>query len=91
MPSSPATPQFVIFGDSLTEWSFSEETQGFGLFLSQLYQHKVDIIVLFGASIVEWSFREETQGFGWFLERKYANKAKIVNEGTYCGTVPFHT
>jgi hypothetical protein len=37
-------PEFVLFGDSLTQWSFSEETQGFGLFLSQQYHHKVRIV-----------------------------------------------
>jgi len=37
-------PDFVLFGDSLTQWSFSEETQGFGLFLRQQYQHKVRIV-----------------------------------------------
>lgn len=36
--------EFVLFGDSLTEWSFSEETQGFGLFLRQQYQDKVRIV-----------------------------------------------
>jgi hypothetical protein len=44
MPSSAATPEFVLFGDSLTEWSFSEATQGFGLFFRQQYQDKINIV-----------------------------------------------
>ncbi|KAG9194529.1 hypothetical protein G6011_04564 [Alternaria panax] len=43
-PPSPETSEFVLFGDSLTEWSFSEEIQGFGLFLRQQYQHKIRIV-----------------------------------------------
>ena len=37
-------PEFVLFGDSLTEWSFDTETQGFGLFLEQQYQNKVHVV-----------------------------------------------
>lgn len=37
-------PEFVLFGDSLTEWGFSETTQGFGRFLQQKYQYKVGIV-----------------------------------------------
>ena len=43
-PFSTEMPEFILFGDSLTEWSFSEETQGFGLFLRQQYQRKVRIV-----------------------------------------------
>lgn len=42
--SSKARPEFVLFGDSLTEWSFSETTQGFGLHLRQQYGPKVNIL-----------------------------------------------
>lgn len=37
-------PEFVLFGDSLTEWSFDEETKGFGLFLQRQYDGKVKIV-----------------------------------------------
>lgn len=37
-------PQFVLFGASLTEWSFDETTKGFGWFLEQKYQYKVAIM-----------------------------------------------
>lgn len=37
-------PEFVLFGDSLTEWSFDEETQGFGLFLEKTYKGKAAIV-----------------------------------------------
>ncbi|KAL6164893.1 hypothetical protein ACJQWK_08157 [Exserohilum turcicum] len=37
-------PEFVLFGDSLTEWGFSEATQGFGRFLQQQYRYKVGIV-----------------------------------------------
>jgi hypothetical protein len=43
-PSTTIMPQFVLFGASLTEWSFSETTQGFGHFLQQKYQYKVAIV-----------------------------------------------
>lgn len=42
--SSKKLPQFVLFGDSLTEWSFEEETQGFGWYLKSWYEGKVEII-----------------------------------------------
>jgi hypothetical protein len=42
--SNPHTPEFVLFGDSLTEWSFDESTQGFGLFLSEQYAGKARIV-----------------------------------------------
>jgi hypothetical protein len=37
-------PEFVLFGDSLTEWSFDEETAGFGHFLEDKYQGKVRMV-----------------------------------------------
>jgi hypothetical protein len=37
-------PEFVLFGDSLTEWSFDEETAGFGHFLENKYQDKVRMV-----------------------------------------------
>jgi hypothetical protein len=43
-PSSLHTPEFVLFGDSLTEWSFDDSTQGFGLFLSEQYAEKARIM-----------------------------------------------
>ncbi|KAL7778745.1 hypothetical protein CFE70_008246 [Pyrenophora teres f. teres 0-1] len=37
-------PEFVLFGDSLTEWSFDAESQGFGFFLRQQYKDKVRVV-----------------------------------------------
>lgn len=42
--SRPGLPEFVLFGDSLTEWSFDEITEGFGLFLEQKYKDKAAIV-----------------------------------------------
>jgi hypothetical protein len=44
MASGKRLAEFVLFGDSLTEWSFSVETQGFGLLLEQKYAGKVRIV-----------------------------------------------
>lgn len=44
MAFSKPLPEFVLFGDSLTEWSFGEETQGFGLFFEKKYAGKVNIV-----------------------------------------------
>ncbi|KAF2129260.1 SGNH hydrolase [Dothidotthia symphoricarpi CBS 119687] len=44
MISSDDLPEFVLFGDSLTEWSFDDKTQGFGLFLEQQYHGKAQIV-----------------------------------------------
>ncbi|RMZ72742.1 GDSL Lipase Acylhydrolase family [Pyrenophora seminiperda CCB06] len=43
-------PEIVLFGDSLTEWSFSGGTQGFGFFLRQQYKDK-ELQFLFSYSI----------------------------------------
>lgn len=37
-------PKFVLFGASLTQWSFSEETEGFGWFLENKYKGKAGIL-----------------------------------------------
>lgn len=37
-------PEFVLFGDSLTAWSFDEETQGFGWYFRQHYYSSVNIV-----------------------------------------------
>ncbi|KAJ4985842.1 GDSL-like Lipase/Acylhydrolase [Stagonosporopsis vannaccii] len=39
----PSLPQFILFGDSLTEWAFEEENTGFGWFLENKYRDKVDV------------------------------------------------
>ncbi|KAH6614298.1 SGNH hydrolase-type esterase domain-containing protein [Boeremia exigua] len=36
-------PQFILFGDSLTEWGFEEFDEGFGWFLEQKYKDKVHV------------------------------------------------
>jgi hypothetical protein len=37
-------PEFVLFGASMTEWSFDPQTQGFGWFLSKQYEGKVRVV-----------------------------------------------
>ncbi|KAL5402667.1 hypothetical protein PMIN03_010470, partial [Paraphaeosphaeria minitans] len=37
-------PQIVLFGDSLTEWSFDESVQGFGWYLTDWYKGKAEIV-----------------------------------------------
>lgn len=37
-------PEFVLFGDSITEWSFDTLTEGFGLFLEKKYEGKAVIV-----------------------------------------------
>jgi lysophospholipase L1-like esterase len=44
MAQSKKLPQIVLFGDSLTEWSFDEETRGFGLVLEERYKGKAKIV-----------------------------------------------
>ena len=40
----PNMPEFVLFGDSLTDYAFDEHTQGFGLELEKRYKHKALIL-----------------------------------------------
>jgi lysophospholipase L1-like esterase len=40
----PNMPEFILFGDSLTEWSFDEETEGFGQFLEKRYLGKARVV-----------------------------------------------
>ncbi|KAJ4352329.1 uncharacterized protein N0V89_007677 [Didymosphaeria variabile] len=42
--SKKQLPQLVLFGDSLTEWSFDSSTQGFGWYLSDWYKGKAEIV-----------------------------------------------
>lgn len=37
-------PQFILFGASMTEWSFDEATEGFGWFLETMYRDRVSIV-----------------------------------------------
>jgi hypothetical protein len=37
-------PEFVLFGASMTEWSFDEATQGLGWFLQTKYAGKVKVL-----------------------------------------------
>jgi hypothetical protein len=37
-------PEFVLFGASMTEWSFDEGTQGLGWFLQQTYKDKINVL-----------------------------------------------
>ncbi|KAH9882091.1 hypothetical protein J1614_001263 [Plenodomus biglobosus] len=42
--SNKRLPEFILFGDSLTEWSFDEDTQGFGWHLRQRYAGLVNVV-----------------------------------------------
>jgi hypothetical protein len=44
MASSELLPEIVLFGASMTEWSFKEKTQGFGWFLAKKYAGKARVI-----------------------------------------------
>ena len=44
MASTEALPEIVLFGASMTEWSFEEKTQGVGWFLENKYAGKVKIL-----------------------------------------------
>lgn len=44
LATEKALPKFVLFGASLTEWSFSEETEGFGWFLQKTYKGKAEVV-----------------------------------------------
>jgi hypothetical protein len=37
-------PEFVLFGASMTEWSFDEKTHGLGWFLASRYEGKVLVL-----------------------------------------------
>jgi hypothetical protein len=36
--------QFILFGASMTEWSFDKETEGLGWFLENVYRDKVAVV-----------------------------------------------
>jgi hypothetical protein len=40
----PQLPEFVLFGASMTEWSFDAETQGPGWFLGTRYEGKIRVV-----------------------------------------------
>jgi hypothetical protein len=40
----PQLPEFVLFGASMTEWSFDAETQGPGWFLGARYEGKIRVV-----------------------------------------------
>jgi hypothetical protein len=44
MASSETLPEIVLFGASMTEWSFEEKTQGVGWFLEKEYAGKAKIL-----------------------------------------------
>ena len=44
MTSLEMLPEFVLFGASMTEWSFDEKTEGLGWFLRQKYTGKVNVL-----------------------------------------------
>jgi hypothetical protein len=43
-PLGPQLSEFVLFGASMTEWSFDAETQGPGWFLETRYEGKVRVV-----------------------------------------------
>lgn len=44
MAAKKELPQIILFGDSLTEWSFDESTEGFGWVLRNKYAGKAEIV-----------------------------------------------
>lgn len=44
MKDAKQLPEIILFGASMTEWSFSEETQGLGWFLEKMYEGKVRVV-----------------------------------------------
>jgi lysophospholipase L1-like esterase len=44
MADQEKLPQIVLFGDSLTQWSFDDETEGFGWVLENKYAGKAKIV-----------------------------------------------
>jgi hypothetical protein len=44
MASTEALSEVVLFGASMTEWSFEEKTQGVGWFLDHVYIGKAKIL-----------------------------------------------
>ena len=43
VPWCAPAPQFILFGDSLTEWAFDEHNEGFGWYFEQKYGEKVQV------------------------------------------------
>lgn len=44
MATQTHLPEFVLFGASMTEWSFDEKTHGLGWFLASKYEGKVLVL-----------------------------------------------
>ncbi|KAF2712832.1 SGNH hydrolase [Pleomassaria siparia CBS 279.74] len=63
MVSKSKLPQFVLFGDSLTQWAFSETTAGFGWVLEEKYAGVADIVnqVSYTSTMLERSFKRIIQ------------------------------
>lgn len=43
VPSYAQASQFILFGDSLTEWAFDAHNEGFGWYFEQKYGEKMQI------------------------------------------------
>jgi hypothetical protein len=44
MADSKQLPEIVLFGASMTEWSFDEKTHGLGWFLTSKYEGKANVL-----------------------------------------------
>jgi hypothetical protein len=44
MADTKQLPEIVLFGASMTEWSFREKTQGLGWFLEKMYAGKARVL-----------------------------------------------
>ncbi|KAH7398248.1 SGNH hydrolase-type esterase domain-containing protein [Pyrenochaeta sp. MPI-SDFR-AT-0127] len=101
MTSSTALPEFVLFGASLTEWSFSEKTEGFGWFLEKKYAGKANILnegqAGYTSTMLKSDFdriihRATTDGFPptlLFTIFVGANDAAIIGDSEYVPWVKF--
>lgn len=44
MATKDGLPVFILFGASMVEWSFREQTEGLGWFLSKTYEGKTHVL-----------------------------------------------
>ncbi len=40
----PRLPKVILFGDSLTDWSFEDDTYGFGAVLTDHYSGRAEVV-----------------------------------------------
>ncbi|KAI4623681.1 hypothetical protein J4E80_003493 [Alternaria sp. BMP 0032] len=88
MATSESLPKIVLFGASMTEWSFKEKTQGIGWFLENQYQGKARIVNEDFARIISSATAPEAAPTLLFTIFLGANDACFIGEKEY---VPWPT